>query len=276
MKAQFIDKLVSQPWNIDKLRGRTILGQIISRLLKNDRPAEDVCGEPLPKMQIVGDVAIIPVRGVVGMNIPAWVKEYGFNLTDANDIESEILEAQAHPAVSLIVLDVDSPGGLSLAGDKLFDVVKFSQGRMSGKPVFGWCADGCDMASTAYEAVAACTAILAGRFASCVGCVGSYLAWLDDTEFWAQQGIRFKVFRSGDLKGIGEDELSEKQAAYLQSLVDVAGATFRKNVLQFRTGIDPADMQGQWFTGAEAARRGFVSGAAGDLTSAIARFRRMI
>lgn len=273
MKAQFIDKILSSPWNIDKLRGRNILSQIIGTLLRSERPAEDVCGDPLPVMQILGDVAIIPLCGVVQMAVPDWVKRWGFNLTDANDIEQELTRALADPNVRLIVFDVNSPGGSSLAGDKLFDIVEAANRH---KPVFAFCGDGCDMASTAYEAVAACTAIMAGWYAEGVGCVGSYLAWLDDSQYWANLGIKFHVFRSGELKGIGEDALSQAQSDYLQQKVDQAGARFRSAVTKYRTGISADDMHGQWFTGTEAASRGFVAGNARDLNAAIAKFRRMI
>lgn len=273
MKAQYIDRLLSSPWNIDKLRGRTILSQIVSHLLRSERPSEDVCGDPLPVMQVLGDVAVIPLCGVIQMCVPDWIKEWGFRLTDANDIEQELDRALADPGISMIVFDVDSPGGSSLAGDKLFDIVEAAGRR---KPVFAYVGDGRDMASSAYEAVAASTAILAGRYAGGVGCIGSYLALLDDSQYWEQLGIKFRVFRSGELKGIGEDGLTDEQSAYLQARVDKAGATFRANVAKHRTQIDPADMQGQWFTGSEAVQRGFAAGTAKDLNAAIGKFRRMI
>jgi|GEM_PF-2611180 len=272
MKAEFVSKLLSTPFNLDPVRARHILSHLALSLLRNERPAEDICGDPLPKMQIAGPVAIIPIRGVVMMNVPDWIKSYGFNLTDANDIEEEVEEALEDPNVEIIVYDCDSPGGSSLAGDKLFDVTETANRK---KKCFGFCADGCDMASTTYEAVASCTALLAGWYAEGVGCIGSYLAMLDDTEFWAQLGIKWEIFRSGELKGIGEDSLSQVQKEYLQKLVDDAGNSFRKNVLKYRTAIDPADMRGQWFDGKAAAIHKFVAGNADDLTAAIAKFRKM-
>jgi ClpP class serine protease len=92
-------------------------------------------------------------------------------------------------------------------------------------------------------------------------------------EFWAQMGMKWEVFRSGELKGIGIDALTQEQRDYLQSLVDNAGATFRSNLLKYRTGIDPADMQGQWFDGINAAKRGFIAANADDLQAAIAKAR---
>lgn len=282
MRSAFVSKLVTKPWNIDKLRGRTILSSIALAILKGEkendapisqRPGEDIFGDPLPQMTKLGNVARIPITGIVDLNVPDWLKEYGVNITDANDIEEEIDDALADPGIELLLFDVDSPGGSSLAGDKLFDVVETANQM---KPCFAFCGDGCDMASTAYEAVAACRALYAGYYADGVGCIGSYLAYLDDTEFWSQMGMKWEVFRSGELKGMGVDSLSQDQRDYLQSLVDQAGATFRANVLKYRTGICADDMQGQWFTGSQAAKRGFVASCVNDLQAALAKTQSFV
>lgn len=273
MRAQFVSRLIAQSWNFDQLRARPFLANIAVTLLRNERPAEDICGDPLPTMQLIGDVAVIPIVGVVDIDVPDWVKAYGFGLTDANDIEEEMKRAVADANVSFVVYDCSSPGGLSLAGDKLFSVTEKANRK---KPVFYYCGDGRDMASTTFEAVASCKAGLCGPFAAGVGCVGSYLPWLDDTKFWEQQGIKFEVFRSGELKGLGIDGLSQTQRDYLQSIVDRSGATFRKNVSKYRTAIAREDMEGQWFEGIDAAKHGFVAGNAADLNDAIAKFRKML
>jgi ClpP class serine protease len=273
MKAQFVSRLLAQCWNFDQLRARPFLANIALTLLRNERPAEDVDGDPLPVMRLEGDVAVIPIIGVVVINMPDWIKPYCFGLTDANDIAEEVQRATTDANVAFTVYDCDSPGGLSLAGDKLYDVTEKANKK---KPIFYYCDDGCDMASTTFEAVASCKSGLAAPFAAGIGCIGSYIPWLDDTEFWAQQGIKFEVFRSGELKGLGIDGLSPVQEAYLQKMVDDSGASFRKNVSKYRTEIARADMEGQWFEGVEAAKHGFVAGNSPDLNSAIAKFRKML
>src|SRR3954467_436449 len=121
MKAQFISRLLSQPWHIGSDRGRAIVCSMIEQL-RSERPETDVRGDPLPRMQIVGDVAVIPIRGTLMLNVPDWAKRYGLGLTDANDIESELTRAVNDPTVSMIVQDLDSIGGHSTAGNKLFDL----------------------------------------------------------------------------------------------------------------------------------------------------------
>ncbi|MEQ1862733.1 MAG: S49 family peptidase [Chthoniobacteraceae bacterium] len=269
MKTQFINKLVSQSWNIPRARGRALLASMVLKL-RDERPAESKYGDPLPKLSIMGDVAHIPITGALALNLPDWIKEYGLSLTDINDIEQELSQALNDPRVATIVLDFDSPGGWSIAGNKLFDLVEAAAQR---KPVFAWCADGADLCSAAYQGAAPARMILAGRYALAVGCIGTYLTVLDDTEFWKQLGVTWEVFRSGELKGMGDDGWSEAQKKFLQDTVDTFGARFRGNVSRFRTSLPTAEMEGQYYGGEEAAQRLFIDGTSADLAGAIAKFR---
>ena len=251
MKAEYISKLFATVWDLPLLRARTILSNIVLKVMGEDDPDADAGGNPGPKMQILGNVALIPLRGVISMNVPDWIKAYGFDLVDANDIEDWLNQALADANVELIVFDIDSPGGWDLASIKLFELIEAANKK---KPCFAFCGDGGDMASGAYFAAAACTALYAGWYAAGVGCVGCYLAMLDDTEYWAKLGIKFEIFRSGELKGLGGDGgLTAPQREYLQSRVAMSGDRFRKCVLKYRTTIDPADLDGRWFEGLEAA-----------------------
>lgn len=272
MKTQFIDKLVSQPWSIERKRGRALLSSLVQKI-RSDRPAEDNRGRPLPKLSIVGDVAFIPVVGSLLMGLPDYVKEWGLALTDVNDIEQELAQALNDPRVAFVVMDWDSPGGWSVAGNKLFDLVEsFAQ----KKPIFSWCADGAEMCSAAYDGAAPSRMILAGRYALNIGCIGSYYVVLDDSEYWKELGIEWKVFRSGTLKGIGIDAVSDEQADYLQAMTDRFGEKFRSNVSRFRLSLPRTEMEGQYYCGEEAAQRFFVDGNASDLTAALAKFRGLL
>jgi ClpP class serine protease len=275
-KTHFISKMLGAVWGLDKIRGRTVVCSIIHPLLPHSagqRPEEDVFGEPLPCMKILGDIAEIPVTGILSIEVPDWLKEYGIWLTDVLDIEEEINKALNDANVKMIVFDSNSPGGLSLAGNYLFEIVERAN-RI--KPCFAYCGPGRDMASATYDPMSACTALICSPHAEGVGCVGSYLAYLDDTEFWAQMGMKWEIFKSGDYKGIGESvPLTEDQRKFLQSGSDYYGAIIRANVKKYRTGIADEDLQGQWFAGRQAAQKNFVYSLADDLQSAITKFRRL-
>jgi signal peptide peptidase SppA len=270
---QYLSKIISAPLALDRVRGRTIIRSLAASLLKNERPAEDIFGVTLPKIQILGDIAIIPILGVIDLAVPDWIKGCGFGITDANDIEEEIAQALVDPNVRFLVFTVNSPGGSSLASEKLFDLVAAAN---QTKPCFAFVADGEWACSGGYYAIAACRDIYSGPYAGAIGNIGTWLSLIDDTEFWAQMGIKFDVFRSGEYKGIGEDPLSDEQRVYLQQITDRSGALFRKSVSKYRPGIAADDMRGQWFTGREAAAHGFLGGNVNGLNAAIVKFRPMV
>lgn len=273
-QADYLGRLLTTCLNIDKLRGRTLLSAIVHALITNERPAEDIFGDPLPKMQILGDIALIPLSGYLALDVPDWLKGYGINLTDADDIEEEIEEALEDANASMIAYDVASCGGMSLAGDKLFDLIEAANKR---KPSMAYCAGGRAMCSSAYEAVAGVTAIYCSPYAEAIGNVGTYLAYLDDTEYWSKMGFKWELFKSGEIKGIGEGvPLSQPQSDFLKARVDEFGARIRRNVSKYRTAISRDDLEGQYYSGIEAARRGFVAGNTPDLQSAIAKFRKLL
>jgi ClpP class serine protease len=205
--------------------------------------------------------------------VPDWIKNFGFGVTDAADIEEEIQRALFDANVRMIVFDTDSPGGGGLAAEKLFDLIDAADRK---KPCFGYVADGKLACSGAYWALAACRALNCGPYADAIGNIGAYMVQLDDSEFWKQQGFEWIVLRDGEYKGIGIDAPSDDQLAYLESIVTECAALFRKNVSKKRTEIAPSDMRGQWFKGSDAVKRGFAGGNADNLNAAIAKFRKMI
>lgn len=271
MKTQLISKLLTTNWDLSPAQARAFLSTLLPRL-RGERPAEDVFGDPLPKMSVQGDIAVIPIRGVLMMNVPQWLKDWGCNITDVNDIAEELTEALSDPRVTAIVADFDSPGGWSIAGHKLFDMM---EAAASQKPLFSWADDGADMASAAFNGAAPSRMILTGPF-SCVGSIGSYCVQLDDSDFWKQLGITIEVFRSGEFKGMGEDSLTAAQREFIQATTDSYGARIRANVAKYRTELPAAEMRGQYYDGSIAAEKGFTHGTAPDLASAITRFRAFV
>ncbi|HEY4283308.1 MAG TPA: S49 family peptidase [Chthoniobacterales bacterium] len=270
-KLQLLSKVMSAHWGLDKMRGRTVLSAIVQSLITGQRPDKDIFGDPLPCMQKVGDIALIPLTGVIYVDVPDWIKEYGLWLTDINDITQEIANALNDPVIQFLVFDVDSPGGLSSAGNRLFDVIDAASRK---KPCFAYCGHSRDMASAAYDAIAACTRIACSPHAEGVGCVGSYLAYLDDTEFWLQMGFKWEVFKSGEYKGIGESvPLTEAQRKFLQDQTDYYGSIIRGNVSKYHPAIPTEDLQGQWYAGTQAAQKTFVHELKDDLQTAIVYFR---
>jgi ClpP class serine protease len=273
MKSQFISRVVNAQWDFGtQARTHFIVGDMVRRLIRDERPDETPWGEKLPKMHIDGAVAYIPISGVLMLNVPEWIKTLGFNVTDVNDIEDEVTQALNNPAVEILCEHHDSPGGESVAGQKLYDLTEAARRK---KPVLSWSGDGQQICSASYNGAAPSTAIYLGKFCEAV-CIGTYIVNLDDTGFWEQLGMKWEVFRSGEYKGMGIDALSETQRDYLKTIVADFGEIFRKGVLKYRTEVDRANMEGQSFRGIEAAQLGFAAGVARDRDEALKRFRKLL
>src|SRR4051812_24631456 len=112
MRTHFLNKILQQTWHMDRGAGRRVIAELTrcigANSIRSERPDETSWGDPLPKMQIVNGVAIIPICGTLLVNVPDWVKQLGCDLTDANDIESEVTAALNNPEVEFIVQDIDS------------------------------------------------------------------------------------------------------------------------------------------------------------------------
>jgi ClpP class serine protease len=274
---EYLSKLITTPLAMDKMRARTLVRALASRILQSarpatDRPEEDIFGQALPTMQIIGDVAYIPVTGVLDIDVPDWCKQIGLDITDVNDIEAEIQTALADANVRILAFPSNSPGGCGLAAEKLFDTIEAATRK---KPTLGYVADGAWACSGMYWGLAACTAIYSGYYAGAIGNIGAYMVVLDDSEFWKLQGFDWIVLRDGEYKGIGEDKPSDDQLAYLQGTVTECATLFRRNVATYRSAISAGDMRGQWYKGTDAAKRGFVGANTKDLNAAVAKFRRL-
>jgi signal peptide peptidase SppA len=221
-------------------------------------------------MSIESGAARIPISGVISMNIPQWAKDMGYPYTDLYDIEEEVGQALANPAVDLIALDIDSPGGLSTASNSLFDLM---QNAASRKPVMSYTRG--LMCSAGYHAAAPSLAVYGNKCCT-VGGIGSICVMLDDSKFLDRLGISREIFASGKYKATGLRPLDDDERQQIQSSVDRFGARFRSNVSKYRTSISSADMQGQTFIGEDAAARGFLSGIAGSFPEAVSRFRALL
>jgi ClpP class serine protease len=93
-------------------------------------------------------------------------------------------------------------------------------------------------------------------------------------EYYAAQGIKFEVIAAGIHKAAGAEgiALTDDQRAYLQASVESTRDEFREGVRRKRRFVQDADMEGQVFTGKEAAAKGLATGIVQNLREALASF----
>ena len=225
------------------------------------REGKDFCGDKveLEQMTVEGSLAMIPVKGPLGINLDGWEK--GAGATDYQDIMDDIDEANGNSKVENILLVMDTPGGMWGGLLECANAIADSE-----KPVYCYVPAGGMTASAGMFLAAACN----GRFlspSSQAGSIGVYCAYIDTSKIAEARGLKIKVFSSGTYKGMGlpGTSLSPEQEALIQDQVmDLADEFY--NHIRANLGDVPDDaMQGQMFRASQAVDLGFADEVVKDL-----------
>ena len=225
------------------------------------REGKDYCGESveLEQMTIEDGLALIPVKGPLGIGLDAFEK--GAGATDYQDIMDDIEAANENPDVDNILLVMDTPGGMWGGLLECCAAIENSE-----KPVYCFVPAGGTVASAGMFLAAVC----AGRFLSATasaGSIGVYCAYMDLSAMAEQRGIKVKVFSSGIYKGMGVPgtSLTADQETYLQDQVLELAQEFYDHI-RANLGAVPDDaMQGQMFRSEQAVGIGFADDIVGSL-----------
>jgi ClpP class serine protease len=225
------------------------------------REGKDFCGNnvELEQMTMDGSLAMIPVKGPLGIGLDAFEK--GAGATDYADIMEDIEAANGNAKVENILLVMDTPGGMW--GGLLECAAAIED---SAKPVYCFVPAGGMVASAGMFLAAACS----GRFLSpsaSAGSIGVYCAYMDTSKIAEGRGIKIKVFSSGKYKGMGVPGTSltpEQEALIQDEVMDLAQEFY--NHMRANLGEIPDDaMQGQMFRAPEAVQLGFADDVVKDL-----------
>lgn len=216
------------------------------------REGVDACGGKveLEQMEVIDGIAHIPVAGPMGKGLSKFEK--GAGAVDVDDIMDDLDDAEDDDQVRAAIMDVDTPGGMVLGTPELSDrILAFS------KPIYAFTAG--IMCSAGYWIGSACDAIFATRSAN-IGSIGVYVPWADTSEMWKARGVKIEVFTSGKYKGMGVPgtSLTKDHREFLQNRVMEIAEMFYGHVQAMRADVQPEDMQGQVFMGANALARGLI------------------
>ncbi len=136
------------------------------------------------------------------------------------EARNEINAAARNPDVSEILLYVDSPGGTVAGVDDLSTAV-FRARQV--KPVVCFCED--LAASAAYWIASQATEIVCTA-STLIGSIGIFNIIIDESELEKRIGVKTLVARTGPLKGIGVDGVTDEQIDEAQKIVDELGKIF--------------------------------------------------
>lgn len=202
-----------------------------------------------PTMTVVEGVGIIPIEGTIGKRVSSLARSSG--VTDVDDIEALLVQAESRQDVQAILLDINSPGGTTTGVPELAARIVKAE-----KPVVSF-AD--KLAASAAYWIAAAADKFVSTESAMVGSVGVYMAWLDVSRAFEAEGYRTELIKHGKFKAMGLQgtTLSPEQRAHLQAQVDEIYNWFAGFVRVQRV-VKPEALEGQTFFGAQAAGLGLV------------------
>ena len=216
----------------------------------------------VPKAYIAEDgTGVIPIAGVIGKGLSPLEKMTG--AVDVSDIAETIDDYAMNPQVTRIAFQVSSPGGTVTGVEELANKV-----RNIAKPTMSY--SDTEMASAAYWIAAAADKVVASP-SSTIGSIGVYMVVADYSEAAKAEGIKMIVIKAGQHKAIGVPgaEVTADQQTHLQEGVDEIHGDFKAAVLKTRKLVKAEDMEGQVFSGKQAAQRNLVTGLADSFNEAV-------
>ena len=173
-------------------------------------------------------VAVIPIHGTLVRRTVGLEAESG--LTSYTGLAAQLDAAIGNPAVSAILLDIDSPGGES---GGVFDLADRIRAASQIKPVW---AVANDMAfSAAYALASAASRVFVSRTGG-VGSIGVIAMHVDQSEKDAQDGVHYTAVFAGDRKNDlnPHEPISSEAHAFLKAEVNRIYGLFVETVARHR------------------------------------------
>ena len=214
-----------------------------------------------PQPYKAGRVGVIPLRGVIGKGLSRLEALTG--AVDVDEFTSSLEDMEDDDEIEYIIIDISSPGGTVTGVEEAAAMV-----ARSNKKTIAF--TDTEAASAAYWIGSAADRFVATPSAT-VGSIGVYMAIPDYSKAFEMQGVKMDVIKSGTLKGAGipGTSLTDAQRADLQAQVEAIHADFKANVRSKRSLVKDEDMEGQVFSGRQAAGKGLVTGLATSLAQIV-------
>lgn len=247
-------------------------GKLTARETPGRRRAYDDGGgdynrEPAPFTLVAPGIACVDMCGIIGKNLSSLEMDCGG--CDVGVVENNLKLALNSPGVQSVILNIDSPGG-TVTGVAEFAAKIQTLSEAAGKLV--WAFTGGQCCSAAYWIACGCYAIISTPSAD-VGSIGVYMALVDESEAWLQEGYKLVLIKAGKFKaaGIAGSVITEEQIAFWKEDVDAIYGDFTGFVSSRRPGVSIDTMQGQCFYGKKAKLVGLVNDQLDDMDALVAQ-----
>ena len=209
---------------------------------------------PQSIMSVADGVATISITGPLLPTTDEFDRVM-LGATSLDEVRSTVESAAADPAVTSIVLNIDSPGGTVRgtpeAADAIYEASKV-------KPVRAHTSG--TMASAAYWLGSQATSVSMTRSAS-VGSIGVMVPHIDQSKRAEMLGVKVELFTTGKFKAAGfpGTSLTESQRELIQERIDQVFGEFKSAVTRQGRMIPAEAMQGQTFYGPQAESLGLAT-----------------
>ena len=210
---------------------------------------------------------VIQLQGFLAMGLTKFDKMTG--ASDMGDIGDDIDEMLANPAVKRIAFEIDSPGGTVVGTPELADkIASIPLPTMSYARKLA--------ASGAYYTGSQSDYFLASPSAI-VGSIGVIAVDESYQDAFEKMGIKVEIFRAGKYKApnIAGEGYTEEMREMEQKTVEAMAEEFKQTVLRKRSYASRDDMEGQVFTGREAANKNLITGLASSFAEALVAFEQV-
>ena len=209
---------------------------------------------PQSIMSVADGVATISITGPLLPTTDEFDRVM-LGATSLDEVRSTVESAAADPAVTSIVLNIDSPGGTVRgtpeAADAIYEASKV-------KPVSAHTSG--TMASAAYWLGSQATSVSMTRSAS-VGSIGVMVPHIDQSKRAEMLGVKVELFTTGKFKAAGfpGTSLTESQRELIQERINQVFGEFKSAVTRQGRKIPAEAMQGQTFYGPQAESLGLAT-----------------
>lgn len=236
-----------------RMYGDTATLPIAKASMPEDEPKDPQSWRVESIYQRTGSVATITIDGVIDKRVSSFdLSCYGG--VDLADVDTALAHALTDPRVQTVVLDIHSPGGSVIGVHETYTRI---MALAETKEVHAFvnamsCSAGYYIASAADHIAAAPSAI--------VGSIGVYMAMLDASRWYENEGLKINVMQGGKWKTMGAEwkPLGDDERAKLQQGVDALFTQFRAAVNEKRPQVASSTMEGQWMTAQEGLELGLV------------------
>ena len=266
-----LSAIQERPWAITERMMRTIMDIAETNLSGGAIDIEAVAariGRPLEntggRVQMRGDTAIIGVEGPIFRYADIFTEISG--ATSVEHLATDFQAALDNPAVSQIVLQVNSPGGQVDGINEFADMVRAGSAK---KPVTAY-VDGLG-ASGAYWIASAAPRVVANE-SSFLGSIGVVVSVTDNRDAQERQGVKRYEIVSTQSPLKRADIRTDEGKAQLLAIADALAEIFIGRVAQFR-GTTPESVASNYGRGGLLIARQAV---AAGMADEVAQFEPML